>query len=277
MKEPLNFSIDEAVNSLNGIFFWQEESEVVESDIQYSDNVLGVTGFLASEIRELKDGWLSLIVKEERFSYKRKRDEFEKKPQENSINLKYKITKKDGSLISISERISVIRNLNGKIVRSFGLVLDITDFVSEIDKLKKKNEELEQINSSKDDFISILSHDLRAPFTSILGFAEILLNETSLSEKDKMEYLKYIYDSSQNQLQLINYMLDWSRLQTAAPTPGLPRHAQARESSVRAPCGITSKHPRPAPFPPAAGFYAGKASGCRPPNRCRKTGSAPAR
>ena len=56
MKEPLNFSIDEAVNSLNGMFFWQEESEVVESDIQYSDNVLGVTGFLGSEIRELKDG-----------------------------------------------------------------------------------------------------------------------------------------------------------------------------------------------------------------------------
>jgi signal transduction histidine kinase/CheY-like chemotaxis protein len=214
MKEPLNFSIDEAVNSLNGMFFWQEESEVVESDFQYSDNVLGVTGFLGSEIRELKDGWLSLIVKEERFYYKRKRDEFGKKPQENSINLKYKITKKDGSLISVSERISVIRNLDGKIVRSFGLVLDVTDFITDIDKLRKKNEELEQLNSSKDDFISILSHDLRAPFTSILGFAEILLNETSLSEKDKMEYLKYIYDSSQNQLQLINYMLDWSRLQT---------------------------------------------------------------
>jgi signal transduction histidine kinase len=214
MKEPLNFSIDEAVNSLNGMFFWQEESEVVESDVQYSDNVLGVTGFLGSEIRELKDGWLSLIMKEERFYYKRKRDEFEKKLQENSINLKYKITKKDGSIISVSERISVIRNLDGKIIRSFGLVLDVTDFVSDIDKLRKKNEELEQLNSSKDDFISILSHDLRAPFTSILGFAEILLNETSLSEKDKMEYLKYIYDSSQNQLQLINYMLDWSRLQT---------------------------------------------------------------
>ena len=90
MKEPLNFSIDEAVNSLNGMFFWQEESEVVESDVQYSDNVLGVTGFLGSEIRELKDGWLSLIVKEERFYYKRKRDEFEKKLQEKSINLKYK-------------------------------------------------------------------------------------------------------------------------------------------------------------------------------------------
>ncbi len=57
-------------------------------------------------------------------------------------------------------------------------------------------------------------HDLRAPFTSILGFSEILLNESSLSDKERSEYLSYINDSSQNQLQLINYLLDWSRLQT---------------------------------------------------------------
>jgi CheY-like chemotaxis protein len=60
----------------------------------------------------------------------------------------------------------------------------------------------------------MLSHDLRAPFTSILGFSEILLNETNLPDKEKAEYLSYINDSSQNQLQLINDLLDWSRLQT---------------------------------------------------------------
>ncbi|MDZ7625311.1 MAG: hybrid sensor histidine kinase/response regulator [Ignavibacteriaceae bacterium] len=214
MKEPLNFSIDEAVNSFSGICFWQEEAETVNSDIQYSESIFGVTGFLASEVKELKDGWLSLVRKEDRAFYKRRLDEFDKKPDENILKLKYKIIKKDGAVISVSENITVTRDFNGKVIKRFGLILDISDFTLALEKLAKKNEELEQLNVSKDDFISILSHDLRAPFTSILGFAEILLNETSLSEKDKMEYLKYIYDSSHNQLQLINYMLDWSRLQT---------------------------------------------------------------
>ena len=190
MKEPLNFSIDEAVNSFGGICFWQEEAENVNSDILYSENVLGVTGFLGSEIKELKDGWLSLIRKEDRAAYKRRLDEFDKKLDENTIKLKYKITKKDGAVIPVSENITVTRDFNGKVIKRFGLILDISDFTSALDKLSKKNDELEKLNSSKDDFISILSHDLRAPFTSILGFAEILLNETSLSERDRMEYLK---------------------------------------------------------------------------------------
>jgi signal transduction histidine kinase len=214
MKEPLNFSIDEAVNSLNGMFFWQEESDTGKSDIQYSENVLGVTGFVCSEIKVLKSAWQSLILKDDRPVYKKKLDEFEKNPDIDSVKLNFRITRKDGTIVSVSERIIVNRGFGGKIIKKFGMVIDVTDYLADIEKLTKKNEDLEQLNSSKDNFISILSHDLRAPFTSILGFSEILLNETSLPEKDKTEYLKYIHDSSQNQLQLINYLLDWSRLQT---------------------------------------------------------------
>ena len=214
MKESANISLDEALNSFNGIFFWQDEPEGGKSDIQYSESIINVTGLTGSQINELKDGWQSLIVKEDRTAYKKRLDEFEKRTDKDSIKLNYRITRKDGSIIPLSERINVSRDSAGKIIRKFGLVIDVSDYLKEIEKLAKKNEELEQLNSSKDNFISILSHDLRAPFTSILGFSEILLNETSLPEKDKAEYLKYIHDSSQNQLQLINYLLDWARLQT---------------------------------------------------------------
>jgi len=94
------------------------------------------------------------------------------------------------------------------------LIMNVTNYKEEVEKLKSKTEKLEMLNSAKDSFISILSHDLRAPFTSILGFSEIILNETSLPEKDKAEYVKFIYDSSNNQLQLVNHLFDWSQLQT---------------------------------------------------------------
>lgn len=81
-------------------------------------------------------------------------------------------------------------------------------------KIEKELESLRKANDAKDKFISILSHDLRAPFTSILGFSEILINEPLLPNSEKLEYLNYIHEASENQLQLINYLLDWSRLQT---------------------------------------------------------------
>ncbi len=81
-------------------------------------------------------------------------------------------------------------------------------------KIEKELEALKKANEAKDKFISILSHDLRAPFTSILGFSEILINEPLLPNTEKLEYLNYIHEASENQLKLINYLLDWSRLQT---------------------------------------------------------------
>ena len=70
------------------------------------------------------------------------------------------------------------------------------------------------MNHSKDDFIAILSHDLRSPFTSILGFSEILLSEPKLPEAEKNEYLNLIHSSSVKQLKLVNNLLDWARLRS---------------------------------------------------------------
>jgi CheY-like chemotaxis protein len=101
---------------------------------------------------------------------------------------------------------------NQKILK--GLVIDVTDFK------KTENDYGEIINNlsteitARDNFLSILSHDLRAPFSSILGFTEILLSEANLTDAERTEYLNYINDSSNNQLRLVNYLLDWSNLQT---------------------------------------------------------------
>ena len=40
------------------------------------------------------------------------------------------------------------------------------------------------------------------------------MKETSLTETERTEYLSYIYESSEKLLKLINYLLDWSKLQT---------------------------------------------------------------
>ena len=196
MKKSTNLNIDEFLDNFSGIFFWRADSDI--SSIKYSNNVSFVTGYTGSEIGKYENGWLSLIIKEDLPSYRKKLDEFEKNPDLEIIKLDYGITKKDGSIVQVSERIRVIRGSDGNILNRFGLIFDITDYAEVIEDLKAKKEQLEHLNSSKDSFISVLSHDLRAPFTSILGFSEIILNENMLPEKDKAEYVKFIYDSSNN-------------------------------------------------------------------------------
>jgi len=226
MKKLNNLNFDEVINNFRGILFWSSDSD--KSHIQYTDNVTSLTGFSGSEINSLKDGWSSLILKEDLEEYTRKLDTFEKDLEREFINLDYRIVRKEGTIVHLSERIKLIRKSDGKIKKRYGIVEDITDYIGEVEELKRKNEELEQLNSSKDNFISILSHDLRAPFTSILGFSEIILNESKLPEKDKGEYIKFIHDSSQSQLQLINHLFDWSHLQTGRIKLEIQRlHAQS--------------------------------------------------
>jgi len=226
MKKPTNPSIDEALDHFSGMFFWTSDAE--NTKIRHSKKVVSVTGFTSAEIEKLENGWLSLIVKEDLPAYRKKLDEFEKNPVAELIKSDYRIAKKDGSIIQLSERVRFIRAKDGSILSRFGLIIDITDYIKEIEELKNRNEQLELLNTSKDNFISILSHDLRAPFTSILGFSEIILNETMLPEKDKAEYVKFIYDSSNNQLQLVNHLFDWSQIQTGRVKTEMQRlHSQS--------------------------------------------------
>jgi len=73
---------------------------------------------------------------------------------------------------------------------------------------------LEKMNSSKDKLFSLISHDLRSPFNSLLGFSEILTSEfESLTTEEIKEYIRAIYESSKNLYGITNNLLQFSRFQ----------------------------------------------------------------
>jgi signal transduction histidine kinase len=99
---------------------------------------------------------------------------------------------------------------------SLDQVLEKQKFIEEQTKvLKQQKDQLQELNSTKDKFFSIIAHDLRSPFQSLLGLSEMLLGEinqnTSAEEKS---YVKAIYDSSHNIFALVENLLTWSRMQT---------------------------------------------------------------
>ena len=205
---------EEIARKFEDEFYWTFVVTKKSDDVFFSDNVLSVTGFLPAEINKLPNRFLDIISNEDLPDYKKFLDKFKINPRKKEDQFEYRILNKTKNEIWVKESIKVQRDKNGIITQWFGHISNITVTKISSLKLEEKIEEINQLNSSKDNFISVLSHDLRAPFTSIVGFSEILVNESSLSDKEKAEYLKYINDSSYNQLQLINYLLDWSRLQT---------------------------------------------------------------
>jgi len=89
-------------------------------------------------------------------------------------------------------------------------------------ELNLKNSELEEANSTKNKLFSIIAHDLKNPFVSINGFAEIIHTESqSLNNKEISEYSGMLLESSEKIVQLIDDLTKWSLLQqnklTAAP------------------------------------------------------------
>jgi PAS domain S-box-containing protein len=73
---------------------------------------------------------------------------------------------------------------------------------------------LKESNLTKDQLFSLISHDLRSPFNSLLGFAEILTTEfESLTQRDIKEYINVINDSAKTLFGMTNNLLHYSRLQ----------------------------------------------------------------
>jgi PAS domain S-box-containing protein len=93
-------------------------------------------------------------------------------------------------------------------------LLDLTEYKRVEDSLKKTNEELQVLHLSKDKFFSIIAHDLRSPFQSLLGFSEILANEIdTLSTEEIVIFSKGLNDDLRNIYGLLDNLLQWSMIQ----------------------------------------------------------------
>ncbi len=77
------------------------------------------------------------------------------------------------------------------------------------------NKKLNTSNSTKDKFFSIIAHDLKNPFNSIMGFSELLIEQIKENDLEGIDkYAEIIQQSSHNAMDLLTNLLEWSQSQT---------------------------------------------------------------
>jgi signal transduction histidine kinase len=90
------------------------------------------------------------------------------------------------------------------------------------DDLEKKNEhinrqskDLKELSATKDKLFSIIAHDLRSPFNSILGLSELLRDNIRIYSVEKsIEFLSSINSTAERTLVLLDNLLVWAKIQT---------------------------------------------------------------
>ena len=94
------------------------------------------------------------------------------------------------------------------------IVDDHTELEKQKAKLEEQNDSLKGLNEQKSKFLGIAAHDLRNPIGAINSFSELLIDSfDEFSKEDKTEFLNLIKDSSQFSLQLLNELLDISKIE----------------------------------------------------------------
>ena len=129
---------------------------------------------------------------------------------------------KDGNVIWTQSTLTPVLNSEKQIIRFVAVDTDITAVKkaqnmvnTQKAEIELQRDQLEKANITKDKFFSIIAHDLKNPFHSIMGFTDLLIkNYNDFEDTKKKEFLGLINESSQYANNLLDNLLHWSRTQT---------------------------------------------------------------
>lgn len=125
------------------------------------------------------------------------------------------ITDRDGNDKEVVISKSLVKNLDGSIAGVIGVINDISEKRTAERALVESEQKLREAVATKDRFFSIISHDLRSPFASILGFTDTLVEMyDELSDEERFSFIKDVSDAAKKAYRLVDNLLAWARTQS---------------------------------------------------------------
>lgn len=125
------------------------------------------------------------------------------------------VLRQDGSRRWALVSAEPISNAEGELIAVLVVFPDITERMRMEQNLLTSQAHLEESLATKNAFFDIIAHDLKTPFSNILGFADVLLEEAgSLRDEERHTYLRHIHTSAHRTYALLENLLDWAQSQT---------------------------------------------------------------
>jgi PAS domain S-box-containing protein len=130
-------------------------------------------------------------------------------------NFEFKAILSNGShsWLSMNARVSQLSGSTEFILEGF--LTDVTEKKNAEVQILNQNNELRELNATKDKFFTIIAHDLRNPFNGMLALSMLLLKNYEEYESNQVkELLDLINQSAERGVKLLENLLEWSRAQT---------------------------------------------------------------
>jgi PAS domain S-box-containing protein len=205
--QKLNFHVE---NSPVGVIEWNSEFQVT----RWSSSASKIFGWEAPEVIGRKLGDWQFVHEDDVDALKDMIASMTSCPQTVSVNRNYT---KNGSIVHCEWYNSALVD-DGKLVSVLSLALDVSDRVRLENERNHSLEleiaaraEAEKANRLKDQFLAMLSHELRSPLNPILGWVKLLRNR-KLNEAKTVEALATIERNAKLQAKLVEDLLDISRI-----------------------------------------------------------------
>lgn len=161
--------------------------------------------------QELGDGWTDGIHPDD---YDRYHATFlEAFEARRTLELEYRVRRHDGEYRLIMDRGNPRYSANGAFAGYVGACVDVTE-------LHRLRDVAEAANRTKSEFLASMSHEIRAPLTAILGFAELLSDDGSLAVEPerRAQAVQAMNSAGRHLLSLINDILDLSKIEAGRMT-----------------------------------------------------------
>ena len=205
-----------AESASNGfVYDWSLREDTVER----SQGMAAVLGYRPGEVPDIPQWWFEQIHQSDLARVQAEAELVFASP-DDKITTEYRVRRRDGHYIWVQDSARIFRDESGRAVRVVGTTVDISarkQSEEEIARLlaeeRAAREVAEQATRAKDEFLAVVSHELRSPLNAILGWNNMLR-----SRRGDDPYIARVIDTVQRngkaQLQLIEDLLDTARIIT---------------------------------------------------------------
>ncbi|MBK6330023.1 MAG: PAS domain S-box protein [Bacteroidetes bacterium] len=126
---------------------------------------------------------------------------------------------KDKNLFYAYGLVFPLIGMEGEMLGYVKILRDLTERKQSEDAIRNYIKELEELNTHKESVLAILSHDLRSPLSSIIGTTKYLKdNHQKMKPEAVQEMLDLLYKSSNDELVMLDYLVEWARIKYASDT-----------------------------------------------------------